>query len=200
MKAFWWVLAVGLMGCSPCGRSPAVAVEPTEKTSIPAIVSISIEDEKSLALGKTARVTLRIIPDADATRMTVRFTQTGGVAFDSKPELTLGAVKAGQAGAADVAARLAQPGKAEIRGWFEAYDSAGAQLFAGSRALYLIVTANRVLVGDSSFMALELAELDRRLKTGEITAQEHARQVQRLHTAGAAETIYLSVPGDTSRK
>ena len=195
MKAFWWLLAVGLMGCSPCGRAPAVAAEPTEKTSIPAIVSISIEDEKSLALGKTARVALRITPDADAARMTVRFTQTGGVTFDSKPELTLGAVKAGQAGAADVAARLAQPGKAEIRGWFEAYDSAGAQLFAGSRALYLIITADKVLVGDSSFMALELADLERRLKAGEITSEEYTREVRRVRTGGVTETIHLTVPG-----
>ncbi len=197
MKAFWWLLAAGLMGCSPYGRAPAVAAEPAEKTSIPATISIGIEDEKSLALGKTARVVLRITPDEDAARVTVRFTQTGGVVFDSKPELTLGAVKAGQAGTADVAARLAQTGKAEIRGWFEAYDSAGAQLFAGSRALYLIITANRVLVGDSSFMALELTELERRLKAKEITSEEYTREVRRVRTGGAAETIHLTVPGKT---
>ena len=194
------------LGCFPpkaglidaAGASAAHPASPTPKESIPATLSICIANKADeLALGKTIRVTFRVTPDTAVARMNVRFTQTGGVEFESYAEKSLGGAGPGQMLETSVDARLAEPGKAELRGWVEACDGKGKQVFAGSRALYLVISHERVLVGNDGFMELELAELERQRQAGAISSQEYERRAQRIRTGGVTEAIRMSAPEPT---
>jgi len=180
------------------GASAAHPASSPSKEGIPATLSIGIANKADeLAVGKTIRVTLRVTPDTAVARMSVRFTQTGGVKFESDAEKSLGAAGPGQMLETSVDARLAEPGKTELRGWVEACDAEGKQVFAGSRALYLVISHERVLVGNNGFMELELAELERQRQAGAISSQEYERRAERIRSGGATETIRMSTPEPT---
>ncbi|HIJ65704.1 MAG TPA: hypothetical protein HPP77_07100 [Candidatus Hydrogenedentes bacterium] len=173
---------------------PSSSVKPGAKATLPVRLFIAADDAHALALDKTMRVSLRIHPEVDAARVVAHFTQSGGVVFESDTELKLGAAESDRPLEAHVAARLAEPGKTELRGWAEAYDENGKEVFAVSRALYLIISADKVLVGDSSFQAVELAGLERQREAGEITAEEYAERQKCIRAGGATESIRVSLP------
>ncbi len=181
-------------------RSPQTAqAGEGEKPSIPATLSMAIQEPlEDLGFGKTAHVTLRITPDRPVARIDVRFTQSGGAIFTSPATVKLHAAEAGATASASAEVDLAAVGRTEIRGWAEAYDADGNQVFAGSRALYLIVRRGHVLAGDVSFTALEIEQLDRDRKAGLIPDEEYKRRVRKLHGGGATESIRIEPPPGAS--
>lgn len=147
-----------------------------------------------LAPGDVAEFHLDVTPEVSVESLSVSVAHTGDLELLSATPMPLGAVKSGDTQAAAIQVRANKPGRVELRASVEGRDASGAILFQVSYPLYLIIAKDRVLAGVDGFSALELADLERRRESGEVTDEDYERAKRRIHGGGAQEVITVTPP------
>lgn len=142
--------------------------------------------EKNVKPGTTVTVVLSITPTQPIEHASVQFEKTGEAAFvngDAQRELKR--LRAGESHTASIQVKLPNCGKTEIRAKLQSLDPEGTILFGQVQTFYVLVSKATVLSGASGFIHLEIENLDRRKKAGEISAAEYDSEVKKLLGGGA---------------
>ncbi|MBI4556940.1 MAG: hypothetical protein HY706_05095, partial [Candidatus Hydrogenedentes bacterium] len=146
----------------------------------PVDLSISADAQNSITGGE-AIITLTATPWNDVARAEVRFeTSTADVSILGATLVELGALAGGQSVTASTRIRFASAGQTEVRGWVYAFDERNALLYGRSRALYVVASPSGVLVGDTSFIDLEIEEAKRLLAVKSLTKDQYDARIQNL--------------------
>jgi len=175
------------------GLSPGL--EQSGKPLPPVELSVRLADTRSIQQDGRGAVRLEIRPGVAVSRLNVLFEASGDAHIDGESAWSHSSLGVGQTVTAEAAIAFPRTGRGEVRGWVEGCDETGKTLFGVSRALYIIAMGDRILSGDSSFLALELAELDRQLAAGEVSRGEYQQKRQAVLSGGAKETIIVTPPG-----
>ncbi|MBI5091969.1 MAG: hypothetical protein HZB26_05935 [Candidatus Hydrogenedentes bacterium] len=153
-------------------------------------------DASTLVLGGTATVTLTVTPRVDVALGRVQFqSSSGDVEIVGAGEIDLGAVKAGTHYPVSVPVRIAGQGKAEVRGWFYAFDDRNGLQFGRSRALYFVISSTGVLAGDTSFIDLELAQAKRLREAKSLNGEQYRARIHNLMGHQGIESIKFEKTG-----
>jgi hypothetical protein len=168
--AFWTIFACTGMLCREAGAKPVPPID----------LSISAPSD-GLSVGDTTTVTLSITPKVDIERVQVRFeASSSNVALTGASPIEVGAVFSGKTYFASTEILLSGTGKTEVRGWAYAFDARGTMLFGRSVALCIVASEKRVLVGDTSFIELEIGEAQQQLASKNLSEAQYAARIQSL--------------------
>ncbi|MBI4556117.1 MAG: hypothetical protein HY706_00915, partial [Candidatus Hydrogenedentes bacterium] len=158
------------------GFTPNASAKP-----IPPVDLSITADAQNPIIGGENLVTLTVTPWNDVARAEVRFeTSTLDVSILGATRVELGVLAGGQSITASTRIRFTSTGQTEVRGWIYAFDERNALLYGRSRALYVVASPSGVLMGDTSFIDLEIGEAKRLLAAKSLTENEYDARIRNL--------------------
>jgi hypothetical protein len=146
-------------------------------------VEISISGNEAAIYPGVSVVSASVTAQTDIASAIARYVTTGSAALDGPSSVDLGSLPEGKTVLLSIPVRFTDLGQAEVRVWIDAHDASGTLLWSRRETLYALIRPGRTLLGQSSFHALFLREIQEDQAVGLLDASAaRARQLALVET------------------
>jgi hypothetical protein len=159
--------------------------------TLPVEISIAA-DESAIHPGAASVLSASVTAQTDIASAVARYVVTGSAVLDGPSSVDLGSLPDGKTVLLSIPVRFTDLGQAEVRLWIDAHDAFGTLLWSRRETLYALIRPGRTLLGQSSFHALFLREIQEDQSAGLLDASAAtARQLALVETPA---TLDDSIP------
>jgi hypothetical protein len=158
----------------------------------PLEVTLQLKKKHPL-LGDVVDVELITVAKRDIERAVLTFQVEGNLTFLGKDKIELGKLKKEVPRKLTTKIKISGIGKSTLKATVFAMDPQDKVLFGRAATLYFIVSEKEVLVGNVSFITLEIQRLIQKYKSGKIDKRTYQEQIHELLKGEAIETNELDL-------